>query len=127
MTRAVMTDGGYRVHMTPLDDNTARYCTPYGWCRICEDERSTPYMSDETKAKIRAVLDEHLGPSQAAIGDQDKLAGTGKTIEWVNVAIALETEFDIQISELAMEKCGTIDMIARLIDTIVASKNASPH
>jgi acyl carrier protein len=127
VTRAIVTDWGYRVHVTPIDAQTAHYCNPHGWCRLCENERKEPYMSDDTKAKIRSVLEEHLGPSQAEIGDQDDLAGTGKTIEWVNVAIALETEFDIRISELAMEKCGTIDMIARLIDTIVASKTASPH
>jgi acyl carrier protein len=85
-------------------------------------------MSDDTKNKIRAVLEEHIGPAATKdIGDQDSLRDVGKTIEWVNVVMALETEFSVPLDEMVVMKCDTIDMIARLIDTIVASDRAPGH
>lgn len=118
---------GDRRHQFLQADQSWATCAGAGRCRECNREAKEPYMSDETKAKIRSVLEEHIGPSQADIGDQEDLRGTGKTIEWINVVIALETEFDIRLSEMVVSKCGTIDQIARLIDTIVATKTAAPY
>jgi acyl carrier protein len=74
-----------------------------------------------TKIRVREILEEHLGPSARSIGATDSLSGHGKTIEFVNVAMALETEFEVALSENAMEKADTIDAIARYIDDAVAA------
>lgn len=105
-----------------------RNCSGPHFCKHCNQEMTMLYDAPETKARIRAVLEEHLGPDAANIGDMDDLRGRGDTLEWTNVAIALETEFGgIRLHDLALSRCGTIDQIARLIDVIVASRNASPH
>lgn len=127
MIRAKIDAWGYRRHEFRQAGGAWDMCGGTGKCRECNREEKEPYMSSDTKAKIRGVLEEHLGPDARNIGDQDQLSQHGKTIEWVTVTIGLETEFGLHLPEMVVAKADTIDQIARLIDTMLASKNASPH
>jgi len=119
---------GKRVHLFRNDALDSAVCGGPGFCRDCNREMGESYVSDQTKKRIRGVLEEHLGPSVANdITDQQDLRKVEPEIEWGVVAAGLEAEFDLHIDTTVLRGCQTIDMIARFIDLLISSKHARPN
>jgi acyl carrier protein len=72
--------------------------------------------SKDTEATVRRVLAEQLGSNVAELAPERSLADLGAdSLDHVEIAMALEEEFEIEITDEELEKVGTVGQAIDLV------------